>query len=76
VVEETERQAAIAEPQEMEYEIEVSADRRQIRQKAIAVAPRRDMESLRKQTPRMMSLMQAIHGTRKYFQVLAKSKEL
>lgn len=43
IVSETERQAAIAELQEMGYEIEVSADRKQVRQKRREGAPRPDM---------------------------------
>jgi hypothetical protein len=75
VVDEAERQVAVAQLREMGYEIGVSADRRQIRQTAMPGAPRQDIETLRKQTPRMMSLIEAIHGTRKHFQILAKSKD-
>jgi hypothetical protein len=75
VVGDAEREAAIVELREMGYEVEVSADRKQIRQKAIAGTPRQNLETLRKQTPRMMSLIQAIHGTRTHLQILAKSKE-
>ena len=75
VVDEAERQAAIAELREMGYEVEVSADRKQIRQTAIAGSPRRDKETLQKLAPRMAHLLQAIHGKRQTFQVLAKSKE-
>jgi hypothetical protein len=74
-VPETERQAAIAELREMGYEIEVSADRRQIRQKRLPDAPRVNIEIARKQAPRMMQLLQAVHGTRPRFEILAKSKE-
>jgi hypothetical protein len=67
VVPETERQAAIAELREMGYEIEVSTDGREIRQRRIAGAPRLDVETARKQAPRMMSLLQSVHGTRHRF---------
>ncbi len=74
-VPESERHAAIAELREMGYEIEVSDDRKQIRQKWRAGAPRHDTETLRRTTPRMMSLLQSVHGTRQTFEILAKSKE-
>jgi hypothetical protein len=74
-VPETERQEAIAELRQMGYELEISADRKQIRQKWIAGTPKPGLEALRKTTPRYMSLIQAVHGTRKHFQILAKSKE-
>jgi len=73
IVDETERQAAIAELREMGYEVEVSADRRQIRQKPIEGTARQDKEALRRLAPRMAYLIQAIHGKRQTFQVLAKS---
>ena len=74
IVPEAERQAAIAELNEMGYDIEVLPDGR-IRQTPKPGAPRRDIETLRKQTPRMMSLIQAVHGTRQRFEILGKSKE-
>jgi hypothetical protein len=75
VVNEGERQTAIAELRNMGYEVEVSTDRKQIRQKPIPGVPRNDRETLRRQVPHMMALLQAIHGTRQHFQILAKSKE-
>jgi hypothetical protein len=74
-VREIERQAAIAELRQMGYELEISADRKQIRQKWIAGTPKLGLEALRKTTPRHMTLLQAVHGTRKRFEILAKSKE-
>lgn len=74
-VPEAERQAAIAELRQMGYELEISADRKQIRQKWIAGTPKLGLEALGKTTPRYMSLLQAVHGTRKRFEILAKSKE-
>jgi hypothetical protein len=62
VVPETERRAAIAELREMGYEIEVSSDRREIRQKRIARAPHLDNDTARKHALRMMSLLQSVHG--------------
>jgi hypothetical protein len=75
IVDETERQASIAELREMGYDVEVSADRKWITQKQVARDPRRDMETFREEAPRMMSLIQEVHGTRKRFQILAKSEE-
>ena len=74
-VNESEQQSAIAELREMGNEIELSADRKQARVKAISGASPRDQETLRKQTPRMMALIQDVRGTRQRFQTLAKSKE-
>jgi len=74
IVPESEQQSAIAELHEMGYEIERLAGGR-IRQTWRAGAPRPDIETLRKTTPRMMSLIQSVHGTRQRFEILAKSKE-
>ena len=74
-VPETERQAAIAELRQMGFEIEVSTDRKQIRQKWIAGTPKPSPETIRKTIPRQMALLQAVHGTRERFEILAKSKE-
>jgi len=74
VVPEQERQAAMAELNEMGYDIEILPDRK-IRQTLTPGAPRRDRETLRKQIPHMMSLMQCLHGTRPRLEILAKSKE-
>ena len=75
IVPETERQAAIAELHEMGYEIEVSADRKEDRLNLRKGVPRPDIESARNQGPRMMSLIQAVHGKRQRFEILAKSKD-
>ncbi len=74
IVPETERQAAIAEFNQAGYEIEILPDRK-IRQTRRAVAPTSDIKTLQKMAPRMMSLIEAIHGTRQRFEILAKSKE-
>jgi hypothetical protein len=74
IVPETERQAAIAELNEMGYEIEILPDRK-IRQTRRAGVPRHDVATQRKRTPRMMSLIQSLHGTRQRLEILAKSKE-
>jgi hypothetical protein len=60
IVPESEQQSAIAELHEMGYEIDRLADGR-IRQTWRAGAPRPDIETLRKTTPRMMSLIQSVH---------------
>lgn len=73
-VPETERQAAIAELREMGYEIEVSTDRKEIRQTWKPGVPRPDMETARRTSPRIMSLLQSVHGTRQRLEILARSK--
>jgi hypothetical protein len=75
-VPEEERRAAIAELEGMGFEIEVSSDRNQIRQRRREGTPHFDFETIRKQTPRMMSLIQNIRGKRECFEILAKSKDL
>jgi hypothetical protein len=73
VVPETVREAAIAELSEMGYDIEVSADRKRIRQTKRQGTPRVDIETVRKTTPRMMALLQAVRGTWPRFEILARS---
>ena len=75
VVPEAERQAAISELRQMGYELEISADRKQIRQKWIEGAPKPSLEELRKTAPRVMALLLTVHGTRRPLEVLAKSQE-
>jgi hypothetical protein len=75
IVPESERQAAVAELREMGYDIEVSGDRRQVRQKRIEGAAVPDREAAVKQASRMMGLMQSVHGTRYRSEVLGKSGE-
>lgn len=75
IMPETERQAAITELRDMGFEIEVSSDGSQIRQKRREGAPHTDIETMRKQTPRIMSLLHAVRGKRERFEILAKSKE-
>ena len=74
IVPETERQSALAELREMGYEIEILPDGK-IRHTRSAGAPRQNVETLRKQAPRMVSLIQSVHGTRQRLETLAKSKE-
>jgi hypothetical protein len=74
IVPESERQAALAELREMGYEIEVLSDGK-IRQTRRKDAPRQDVETLRMQAMRMLSLMQAVQGTRPRIETLAKSED-
>ena len=74
IVPESERQAALTELREMGYEIEFLSEGR-IRQTKRAGAPRHDIEALRKQAPRMMSLIQSLRGTRQRVEILAKSTD-
>ena len=73
-VSEGERHAALAELREMGYDVEVQSDGK-IRQTKKPEAPKRDFETLKQQAPRMMALVQSVHGTRPRFETLAKSKE-
>jgi hypothetical protein len=73
IVPESEQQAAITELNSMGINVEVSSDRRQIRQAWREGAPRPGIDTARKQAPRIMSLMQALHGKRQRFEVLARS---
>jgi len=73
IVSESERQQAVRELREMGYEIEILDDGK-IRQTRREGAPRQDMETIRKNTPRMLSLLHAVRGRRTRFEVLAKSK--
>ena len=70
VVHEKERQAAIAQLNEMGYDVEFLPDGK-IRQTPRVGAPR----DLPKISPRMISLIQDLHGTRQRFEILARSKE-
>jgi hypothetical protein len=74
IVPKEERQTAMAELYDMGYDIEILPNHK-IRQTLRLGAPRRDIETVRKQTPRIMSLMQSLHGTRPRWEILAKSKE-
>jgi hypothetical protein len=75
IVPETERQNAIEELNAMGFDIEVSPDRKQIRQKRRPGAPRSDLQTARDQGPRMTALLEAVHGRRKRLEILAKSKD-
>jgi hypothetical protein len=74
-VPEAERQAAVAELREMGYEIKVSEDRKQIRQKRIEGSTLPDRATALKQASRMIALMQSVHGTRYRTEVLARSED-
>ncbi len=73
---ESERQAAIAELRAMGYEIEVSPDGNIVRLKMSPGRTRPDLETTRRQAPRMTNLIQAVHGSRQKFEFLAQSQEL
>ena len=75
IVPESEIQAAVGELRKMGFEIEILPDGR-IRQSKVLGAPHQDLETIKKQTPRIMQLMQTVHGKRTRFETLAKSKDL
>jgi hypothetical protein len=74
IVPEAERQAATKEFNEMGYEIDILPGER-VRQCRRAGAKRHDLETLKKTTPRMMELIQAVRGVRQCWETLVKSKE-
>jgi hypothetical protein len=74
IVPEPERQAAIAEFRATGWEIEILSDGK-ITQTARAGAPQVDIETLRARTPRMMTLVQTVHGRRQLIEILAKLAE-
>ena len=59
----------------MGFEIELSANRKQVSLKKIPGYPHQDPDILRKQPQRLMSLLNDIRGMRQHFEILAKSKE-
>jgi hypothetical protein len=73
-VPEPQRQVAIAELREMGLEIETLPDGK-IRQTARAGAPQVGIETLGARTPRVMTLLQTVHGRRQLIEILAKSAE-
>jgi hypothetical protein len=75
IVPEQEQQAALAELHQMGFQVEVSPDRKQIRQTRMPDAPLHDKAALRRMAPRMISLIQSLKGTRQRFEVLARSPE-
>jgi hypothetical protein len=75
IVSEAEQQAAITELNSIGINVEVSSDRRQIRQGWKEGAPRLGIDTARKQAPRIMSLTQALHGKRQRFEILARSSQ-
>lgn len=74
IVSEAERRAAITELKEMGYNVEVLPDG-SIRQTRRPEVPRADLETIRKQTPRILSLIQSVQGRRQHFEILAKSRD-
>ena len=74
IVPEPERQAAIAELRATGWEIEILSDGK-ITQTARAGAPQVGIETLRARTPRMMTLVQTVHGRRQLVEILAKLAE-
>jgi hypothetical protein len=74
-VSETEQQAAIAELNELGFDVERSADPRQTTLKPRPGVPRRDAGTAKRRTQRIMSLVLTLRGTRMRVELLAKSKE-
>lgn len=74
-VPETEQQAAIAELNEMGFDVERSADPRRTDLVPRPGAARPDAKTARDRTQRIMSLVLTLRGTRLRVELLAKSKE-
>lgn len=74
VVPEEDRNAALAELKKMGYEIELLPDGK-IRQSGKRGSPPKPIDFIRKETPRMMQLMKAVHGRREKLETLAQSKD-
>jgi hypothetical protein len=72
-ISEPEREAALAELQSMGYQIEVSPDRKRIRQSLAPGAPRPSLDEAKKGAPKIMKLIETVHGTRRPIEVLRKS---
>ena len=73
-VSESEQAAAIAELHELGFDVERSADPRNIALIPRSDVPRPDVTTARSTAPRVMSLVQSLTGTRPVVEVLAKSK--
>jgi hypothetical protein len=72
-ISEPEREAALSELQSMGYQIEVSPDRKRIKQ-SLAPGPRApSLEEAKKAAPRIMKLIETVHGNRRPVEVLRKS---
>lgn len=75
IVPESERQAAIAELGEMGYEVQVSADRKQVSLVPKPGSPRVDKKQSQRIASRMQDVLQSVRGTRHRVEVLAISKD-
>ena len=74
-VPESERQAALAEINELGFEIQVSADRKQVTQSRRPGVPPPDRKTSERIATRMMNLLQTVRGIRPIVEVLAISKD-
>ena len=72
-VSQNEKESAISELHNMGYEIEILANGT-IRQTKMPGSPKLPQEELKKQGPRMMKLIEAVHGKRRRYETLAKSE--
>lgn len=75
IVPEAERHGALAELHDMGFEIETLPDGT-ISQRWREGITRPDIETIKKATPRIMRLIQSIHGKRQLSEILAKSQGL
>jgi hypothetical protein len=74
-VSDAEQQAALAELNQMGFEVEVSADRQQSSLKWRSGVRLPDTKTIGSTAPRVMSLLQSLRGTRPRIDILASSKD-
>ena len=69
-----EQNAALAELQSLGFQIEVSPDRKRVRQSRAPGAPRLSREQAKELAPRIMQLVQTVRGVRRPSAILRKSE--
>ena len=74
-VSEAEQQAAIAELNELGFEVERSADQKEVVLRPRSPSPHPDTNKAQGTAPRVMALVQSLSGTRHQVELLARSEE-
>jgi hypothetical protein len=74
-VSDAEQQAALAELNQMGFEVQLSTDGNQVSLNWRSGVPRPDTKTAKRTGPRVMSLLQSIRGTRQRVEILATSKD-
>jgi hypothetical protein len=73
IVSQEEQDSALAELKQMGYQVEISSDRRTIRESRLPGIPPPSKEQARERAPRMMELVFALSGRRRPKEVLLQS---